>query len=256
MHLTPRTASRKPQVTARELGDEPGRQVSLDRQTGVDRQPPLQVRPGVGELRIRNPARRACVVGKAGPQRLLRGERQHMRAPTGAPGAPAERCQTGERVGGNRQQEVDTSEDAEIGLLVVGAQRIAHRNLGVRNRLPLGHVHLSPRVRLSHLDAYNLQGQTAMTMGGSALLTELYPGTPGSRSRRAGTRAPIARRNDPTTDGSRVNHPDQYANGRPQPTRIGPMGKPERVSRVITGTVGSPPVRLPRSRPPTRAPRV
>ena len=140
-----RAAGGQAQVTAGQLGDEPRRQVALDRQAGVDRQPPLEVGPGLRQLRVRDAAGRAGVVGQAGLQRGRRGEGEDVRTAAGAPRAPAERGEAGEGVGRDRKEQVDTGENAEVGLLIVGAQSVAHRDLGVRSRFPLGHVHLSLR---------------------------------------------------------------------------------------------------------------
>ena len=51
-----RGRARDAHVAADQLGDEPGRQVALDRQAGVDRQPPLVVGPDGGQLLERHPA--------------------------------------------------------------------------------------------------------------------------------------------------------------------------------------------------------
>lgn len=96
------TTGRQSQIASGELGDEPGRQVALDRQTRVDRKPPLKVRPGVGELGIRHTPGRPRVVRQTRPQGGVRREGQHMGATTGAPRAPAHRRQAGQNVSGDR----------------------------------------------------------------------------------------------------------------------------------------------------------
>jgi len=96
--LAARAAGRQPQVTAGELGHEPGRQIALDRQAGVDRQPPFEVRPGVRQLRICHPTGRAGVISQAGLQRGRRSKSEDMRSAAGAPRAPAERGEAGEGI--------------------------------------------------------------------------------------------------------------------------------------------------------------
>ncbi|BCJ65159.1 hypothetical protein Prubr_21800 [Polymorphospora rubra] len=88
-----------------------------------------------------------------------------MRTSTRAPGAPTHRRTAGQRVGGDRQQELGTGEDPEVNFLVIRAQSVPHGGLGLGGRLPFGHGHLPSTEEATGI-AYNLQGKNKITMHG------------------------------------------------------------------------------------------
>jgi hypothetical protein len=161
---THRTAGQS-HVTTGQLGHEPCRQIALDRQARVDGQPPLEVGPGGGQLVVRHAARGARVFRQAGLQRDARREGEHVCASTGGPGAPTDWRLAGDRVSGDRQQQLGARENPEILLLIAAAQRVAHGRLGLGGRLPFGHGHLLSTEQATCI-AYNLQGKSKITMAG------------------------------------------------------------------------------------------
>src|SRR4029450_4064442 len=134
----------------------------------------------------------------------------------------------GESVGGDWQQQVNAGEDAEVGLLVVGVQRIAHGDLGVRSRFPLGHVHLSPPrdEAISTRTTYKVRprSQWAAACG---LTSRLYDARKGRLEAIRDARS-VAGSDHSTTDRSRIDHIDQYAIG-------GPLSAQERTKRKRPG---------------------
>ena len=95
-----RAGSRRYRRGASWATNQAGRYPSIGR-PGVDREPPLEVGPGLRQLAVRHPARRSGVVGETCLQRRGRGEREHVGTPAGAPRAPTQRRQAGKRVGGD-----------------------------------------------------------------------------------------------------------------------------------------------------------
>ncbi|SBT50861.1 hypothetical protein GA0070611_4929 [Micromonospora auratinigra] len=154
--------ARQADVAPGELRHEPGRQVTLDRQARIDRQPPLVVGPAGRQFGVRDAPGGTGVLPETGTQRGGGGECQDVRPTAGRPGPPA---RPGGTLAGDRQQQLHPGQQPEVELLVLGAQRVPHRHLGLGGRFPSGHGHHSFRAQATGI-AYNLQGGNKITMAG------------------------------------------------------------------------------------------
>ncbi len=93
-------------------------------------------------------------------QRGGRGEGENVSTVAGCPGAPTHGRAPGQRVGGDRKQQLRPGQDAKVKVLVGGGERVPHGGFGLGGRVPL--VQRPPPFPLLHARPRLLWSQTMM----------------------------------------------------------------------------------------------